>query len=108
MSRLSRPRSRHALDLLLNGPAEPLSAEDLSECRAQYGVHREALLAELPAGRRPWAWWTFDAPGPRAPGESELEALVRLGCATSFERRQLSFQQDRDRDRDRAAWWARD
>ena len=37
--------------------------EDLM--REMWEAHRDELMAERGPGRRPWAWWQFEAPEPR-------------------------------------------
>ena len=43
---------------------------DVDEMRAVWKEHRAALLAEARPGLRPWGWWEFESPEPRAPAIS--------------------------------------
>src|SRR5262245_24475643 len=55
-------------DYLIRGWTFPDSQLTDAEARAAWEVLRDGLLPEFIAenpGRRPWAWWAFDAPGPR-------------------------------------------
>ncbi len=73
----------------LPNPDFPWSDE--AEMRAVWKLHRDDFLRwqygldetrrrPRPAGTRPHGWWRFDSPGPRLDGESELDALRRLGA----------------------------
>jgi hypothetical protein len=52
--------------------------------------HRASVLKDWPAGRRPWAWWQYDAPAPRqilAQGPVTNATILRRahGIALSLE-----------------------
>lgn len=115
---IQRLESGHDFDALFDGP--DLTEEELREAWEQL---RETILADFIAknpGRRPWAWWEYDAPEPRrqiAPGpkpvgddrwfgmprcyrgvpppemyESEADYLDRLELLTDQERETLARQ----------------
>ena len=43
---------------------------DVDEMRAAWKQCRDELLAAARPGLRPWGWWEFDSPEPRAPATS--------------------------------------
>jgi hypothetical protein len=45
-------------------------------------------------GRRPWAWWQWDAPEPRREGEAEDDYLARHGLLTESEKRAMALRDD--------------
>lgn len=59
-------------------PWEPATAE-------QWHAHREKMLAESSAGKRPWAWWQHESPEPRDPKIDESLQLYKLGLLTQAE-----------------------
>jgi hypothetical protein len=62
---------------------------DVDEMRAVWKQHRAELLTEARPGNRPWAWWQFESPEPRAlskdprwlgsPLEHQTLQLLRMG-----------------------------
>ncbi len=64
---------------------------------AAWRDHGERLLAAWVAepgcaGRRPWAWWRYEAPESRNPAEHETAQLYRLGLLEGIERARLEQQ----------------
>ena len=43
---------------------------DLDEMRSTWKAHRDKLLAAARPGHRPWGWWEFESPEPRAAATS--------------------------------------
>jgi len=64
---------------------------DMELARAVWQEHRDELLSKYVAdhpGRRPWAWWQFDAPD----SCTEDEDLRRLGLLSPSEREYVKQQ----------------
>jgi hypothetical protein len=63
----------------------------IEELREPYWRFREELLAAVPAGMRPWAWWQFERGEPRPPADAASQArrLAELGELTENERARL-------------------
>jgi hypothetical protein len=61
--------------------------------RMAWETHRESLMADCHAGRRPWAYWKFDAPeiqAQRMELETDVQLLWRFGLLTTVEVAELS------------------
>ncbi|HET8903655.1 MAG TPA: hypothetical protein VFN16_06655 [Saccharospirillum sp.] len=62
---------------------------DRARMLADWQRHREKIIAawiiEYP-GTRPYAWWKFDAPGPREENETEYTYLARHALLTESEK----------------------
>ncbi len=76
--------------------------KDEEHRRQLWAEHREQLLAykfgftmdeklgPREPGTRPAAWWNYEAPGPRLPGETQPEALDRMGLLSDDERKAIA------------------
>ncbi len=85
------------------GPGEESVFADDGARRAAWFAHRDELLAQGPAGSRPWGFWQYesglegpppvplDADGYMAMSRADAECawLAKHGKLTVFERRQL-------------------
>lgn len=73
------------------GPDHRQSSFVDDEARAEMWFgHREELLAEGPAGQRPWGWWRYESglkPGERP--QDEVAWLRKQGLLTPFEEAEL-------------------
>jgi hypothetical protein len=58
--------------------------------RAGWMRHREELLAESPAGRRPGGFWWYESPERPREGESQTDCLRRLGLLQAWEVAELA------------------
>jgi hypothetical protein len=87
-----RGRLNHAQDMTLRYGEEPRWAAFHSEDehRAAWACHRDHLLAGYRHGRRPMAWWQFEAGDLRYPGyDREQSTLYRAGLLGEEERAEL-------------------
>src|SRR4051794_26432842 len=66
----------------------PAFASD-AERRATWEYHREAMLADERPGRRPQAWWDYDAPIPWPGYDNETVALFAAGLLSDEELAEL-------------------
>lgn len=65
LPRLDLPVAQH-MELAV-GPGAVSAFRDEAERRRAWERHRADLLALEPPGRRPWAWWRYEAGAPVAP-----------------------------------------
>jgi hypothetical protein len=92
-------RSRRSLSygqrmFLLYGPADRWNdafADDGEVCEA-WKAHRAHILSHYQHGRRPMAWWRFEAPIPYPGYDKECAALFETGLLGEEEREQLVAQ----------------
>jgi hypothetical protein len=70
---------------------------DEQHCRLVWVCNRDDLLAGYPPGRRPQAWWHFDAGGLRYPGyDAEPASLWEAGLLSETERAALERSWQRE------------
>jgi hypothetical protein len=72
-------------ELLLGTGGRPSFFRDNETRRAAWVHFREFLLNLAPAGKRPWAWWEYEAPERREGALEEASQLVRLGVVGAAE-----------------------
>jgi hypothetical protein len=93
--RTIRNRSRHKLSfweelsLEYGNRSEGLGFASDAERREAWLRHRDELLAKCRAGRRPDAWWTYEAPFRRPEYEREPARLYEAGLLGEEEKREL-------------------
>jgi hypothetical protein len=92
-------RSRRSLGygqrmFLLYGPADRWddAFADEGEVREAWKAHRAHILSHYQHGRRPMAWWRFEAPFPYPGYDKECAALFEAGLLGEEEREQLVAQ----------------
>jgi hypothetical protein len=75
-------------------PPSEIPARYLAEMREAWSALRGAILGAWNyPGRRPWAWWLFDSPEPRANDEPEADQLRRLALLKPDEAARLTEQE---------------
>lgn len=65
----------------------------LDEVREAWEACRDRIFSDEwqgQVGRRPWAWWQFDAPAPRDREVPEADQLRALGCLEAWEEEAIS------------------
>jgi hypothetical protein len=88
-------RSRRSLShgqemFLLYGPADRWDdafADEAEVCEA-WNYHRARILSHYRSGRRPWAWWAYEARVPH-PGNHQASTLYEMGVLSDEERAEL-------------------
>ena len=87
--RLAKPRRGELSGLedaeLMWGGGLPSEFESPFTKRAAWMLNRDDLLEGHPAGFRPAGWWAYEAPEQQREGESESDALRRLGELEDWE-----------------------
>jgi hypothetical protein len=87
-----RGRLNHAQDMVLQYGADERWADafhDESEHRDAWVRNRDRFLAWYRHGRRPAAWWQFEAPFPYPGYDAEQQALYRAELLAPEERAEL-------------------
>jgi hypothetical protein len=75
---------------LLYGPADRWDsafADEAEACEA-WNYHRARILSHYRSGRRPWAWWAYEAHVPH-PGNHQASTLYEMGLLGAEERAEL-------------------
>lgn len=70
---------------LIWGPDGPSQFETPFLARAAWYTHREVLMENCAAGQRPAGYWAYEAPERPRAGESDADALARLGLLEDWE-----------------------
>ncbi len=66
--------------------------------RAAWFAHRDEVMADNPAGHRPWAWWEYESglkdslEKPRPRGDTAVAWLRKHGFLTAWEEKELAKQ----------------
>lgn len=76
------------LDLIL-GAAHGAFLSDREREQAWFW-HRDRLMTLVNPLTRPQAWWAFECPVAKLPGEKDFHALERLGLLSESEKAQLA------------------
>ena len=87
---------KHGQDFFHELPGEDLDFANNPEKQRKLwkeigpSIMQEWMVKRDRAGSRPYAWWQFDCPGEVLEGESEPQALLRLGKLEQWEVDQLN------------------